>query len=285
MCHGPETCGDMAAVGLYAVAYINKTFTNTPPVITSPHNITTPEDTTVSVTLTAFDAENDALGFSLARTISPHGTTSLSPDGLLKFVPHPDVSGTDVIEYTVAEVRTDGEPALSAIGNLLITILPVNDPPVLQLFEFGWNVIPPSNIVTVDAAFNPPDNTTYGELEFLLAAYDIDNYDGQRMYDLTIEFKEPQFGTIFYYPQQTPWGMLDQNCTWPWDKRRKPWDILIEAIGSLGGDDGGFRIPNPCGTHLIDMLPGIQWRTTILKYTPPSNFTGTDIIKVCVQKR
>ena len=215
-----------------------------------------------------------------------HGTVSLWANGLLTFVPYPDVSGSDVAEYRVTEVRTDGEPALFTTGHLLIIVLPVNDPPVLQLFEFGWNVIPPSNIVTVEAPFNPSDNSTYNDLEFLLAAYDIDNYnyEFERMYDLTIEFKEPQFGTIFYYPQQTPFGMQEQNCTWPWVKRAKPWDVLIEAIVTSGQSvgDGGYKIPNPCGTRLIDLLPGIQWSTTILKYTPPRNFTGTDIIKVCM---
>ena len=280
VCHGPDTCGDMAAVGLYAVALVNTTFVNTPPVITSPANVTVWEDIAdFIVTLTAVDAEDDKFVFTVTNKTTPRAKVFLSPDGKLTYASFPDYYGHDVISYAVTEVRTDGNTPLSASGQLLVILLPVNDPPVLQLFEYGKNIIPPSNVVNVDAPVNSLD-TNYTQLEFLLAVYDVErNFVGEITSDLKLKFQPPQHGSIFFYPSQIPWGMLKQNCTWPWELRRKPWDNLIDGILSPG-TDASFIMPNPCGSHLIDM--GVEWKTTILKYKPAENFIGTDVIEVCM---
>ncbi|KAI0238969.1 hypothetical protein LSAT2_010280 [Lamellibrachia satsuma] len=273
VCHGPDTCGDMAAVGLYAVAYVNTTFVNTPPVITSPTNVTVPEDTDFIVKLTAVDAEDDKLVFTLSNETTPHGTVSLSPDGKLTYKAYPDYNGHDVISYTVTEVRTDGETPLSADGQLLVILFPVNDPPVLQLFEYGTNIIPPSKVVYVDASVNSPD-TNFTRIEFLLAAYDVDFFGFYPK--LNIEFQDPQHGTISFPAPRMTSLMLPQDCSMPWVQRRASWDTLVAMITSAVDP---LKIPNPCGTDLIQ-TPGIMWVTTLLSYTPHENYVGPDEIKV-----
>ena len=277
VCHGPDICRDRAAVGLYAVAIINTTFINTPPVITSPDNVTFPEDIDFSVTLTAVDYEDDYFIFTLDDD-NTHGTVYISPNGRLSYVAEKEYSGIDVIHYTVTEVRTDGETALLDTGELSVIVTPVNDIPVLQLFDFGWNIIPQSTIVLIDAPFNSPDTANYTLLQFLIAAYDVDNEGENR--DLYIDVQLAKFGTTVTYQHVTPKRVLSQNCTWPWIERRGPWDNLIDRIMTTGDEGEVLNIPNPCGTRLMEMSSRLQWTATMLRYKPAVNFTGVDVIKV-----
>ena len=167
-----------------------------------------------------------------------------------------------------------GETPLSANGTLLVILTPVNDPPVLQLFEFGKDTIPPSHVVHVNAPYNP-SGTTHMALDFLLAAYDVDYFfDVDPV--LKIEFLAPLHGTISYHTPQKTSLMLPQDCSKPWGERRATWDTLVAMI-SAGADN--ISIPNPCDTQLIQS-PEIMWVTTLLKYTPHVNYDGVDEIKV-----
>ena len=105
VCHGPATCADNADVGLYAVAFVTTTFFNTPPVITSPDNVTVPEDTDFTFMLTAVDGEDDKLEFKLTSATTPKGKVTIAPDGKLTYLAFPDYYGDDVISYTVTEVK------------------------------------------------------------------------------------------------------------------------------------------------------------------------------------
>ena len=168
----------------------------------------------------------------------------------------------------------NGETPLSANGTLLVILTPVNDPPVLQLFEFGKNTIPPSHVVHVTAPYNP-SGTTYTPLVFLLAAYDVDYFfDVDAV--LKIEFLAPLHGTISSPTPQMTSLMLPQDCSKPWDERRMPWDTLVEMISA---ELDNISIPNPCDTQLIQS-PEIMWVTTLLSYTPHVGYDGVDEIKV-----
>ena len=282
ICHGPETCRDKAAVGLYAVAFVSMTFINTPPVITSPPEIFKKEGENFTFMLTAVDAEYDKLVFTLSYVPTPKGAVSIAPSGRLTYTAFPYYTGVTVIFYTVTEVQEDGVTPLSTDGQLLVFLSPVNDAPVLQLFEFGWNIIPPDNKVKKDAAFNSP-GTTYAPLEFLLAAYDVDNFEIEYPMKPELTMKTvvlaPKHGTIFVYPPLWPGPMTNQNCTWPWVKRRRPWDDLIKGIKSPPSD-GAVDMVTPCGFPLIELERNLQWTMMILTYTPPQNFVGTDVIEV-----
>ncbi|SEG42957.1 Ig-like domain-containing protein [Paenibacillus sp. UNC499MF] len=91
--------------------------------VTADAAVTTPEDTPLSGSVTAADADGDALSYVLG-TLPTHGTVSLLSDGTYTYTPDPDFSGTD--SFTV--VVSDGRGG-SAISNVTVTVTPVNDPP------------------------------------------------------------------------------------------------------------------------------------------------------------
>ncbi len=88
--------------------------------------VETDEDTPLVVTLSGSDPEDQALSFAIA--VAPpasEGTASLEGDRVL-FVPAPDFSGETQLEFTVNDGETTSENAVVSI-----TVVPVNDPPVL----------------------------------------------------------------------------------------------------------------------------------------------------------
>ena len=96
--------------------------TNVAPVATSPA-VTTAEDTPVNGTITATDADGDALTFTVA-TPPAHGTVVLRPDGTYTYTPAANFNGTDVFTVTVS----DGKGGTINI-TINITITAVNDRP------------------------------------------------------------------------------------------------------------------------------------------------------------
>ncbi len=109
---------------------------------------TTPEDTPLSFTASALDADADPLRFEIITPVT-HGV--LEGDGPdFTYTPHQDFVGTDQFVYTV----TDGyiEPLTATVT---IEVTPVNDPPV-----------------ALDDSLVTDEDTP---LSFSLQAYDIDS--------------------------------------------------------------------------------------------------------------
>jgi hypothetical protein len=95
---------------------------NTPPVA-DPQATTTAEDVATSVTLTGSDPDGDALTF---RVVSPPLRGTLSGAGAdLVYTPWPNVNGLDSFTFVANDGHVD-----SVAQTALVTILPVDDPPV-----------------------------------------------------------------------------------------------------------------------------------------------------------
>ena len=93
---------------------------NNPPEL-SAAQLTTPEDTPISVTLTAVDPEGGALTFTFSS--AAHGTITLDGPNLT-YRPEDDYHGPDAVVVTV----DDGE--FTASATISITVTPLNDAPV-----------------------------------------------------------------------------------------------------------------------------------------------------------
>lgn len=114
---------------------------------------TTDEDTPVLIPLLANDSDPDGDPLSLQVTRSPaHGTLAPAPGGALTYIPAADYFGPDSFAY----VASDGS-LLSAPANVSLTVLPINDPPVLD-----------------DAAFTLDENSRNGTVVGTLTAADVD---------------------------------------------------------------------------------------------------------------
>jgi hypothetical protein len=84
------------------------------------------EDSTVSATLFATDAENDPVFFNLQG--SPlSGTVEVSENGSLTYTPKSDFFGEDTFAFGIKDAFEAGEP-----GNCVIEVNPVNDRPVAE---------------------------------------------------------------------------------------------------------------------------------------------------------
>ena len=96
--------------------------TNTPPVAYS-QSVTTPEDTPITITLTASDTEGNALTYAIVTQTTKGILTGTAPN--LVYTPNTNINGSDSFTFQVNDGTTN-----SSIATVSITITPVNDPPV-----------------------------------------------------------------------------------------------------------------------------------------------------------
>ncbi|MDP9353014.1 MAG: PKD domain-containing protein, partial [Chloroflexota bacterium] len=116
-------------------------------------SVSTDEDTAVDVVLTASDADNDPLTFSVL-TQPAHGKLSGTAPNLT-YTPDADYSGPDSFTFTVNDGTVD-----STVATVSITVRPVNDKPV----------------ATNDSATTPEDEAlTLGQAALLGNDTDVDN--------------------------------------------------------------------------------------------------------------
>jgi len=97
---------------------------NNPP-IAYDQSVTTAEDTSKGITLTASDPDSDPLTYSI-ETGPSHGSLSGSPPSVT-YTPDSNYNGADSFTFKAY----DGQ-AYSNIANVSITVTPVNDPPVVS---------------------------------------------------------------------------------------------------------------------------------------------------------
>ncbi|HOX07162.1 MAG TPA: Ig-like domain-containing protein [Planctomycetota bacterium] len=98
--------------------------TNRAPVAAN-QSITTPEDASRPVALSATDADGDALTFAIVAAPA-HGTlTGTAPN--VTYVPAADYSGADSFTFRAS----DGK-ATSNVATVTVTVTPVNDPPLID---------------------------------------------------------------------------------------------------------------------------------------------------------
>lgn len=86
---------------------------------------TTPEDQPLVVSVLANDSDPDGDELRVVAVSSPsHGTASLEGTKAVRYVPAPNFFGSDTFTYTVS----DG--FFEDVGTVMVTVTPVNDPPV-----------------------------------------------------------------------------------------------------------------------------------------------------------
>ncbi|MCV7283088.1 tandem-95 repeat protein, partial [Mycolicibacterium flavescens] len=79
------------------------------------------------------DVDDDTLTVSLDEPPA-HGTVTLNPDGTFTYTPPPDFHGVDFFSYTTTDEVATTTPTL-----VIITVTPVNDPPVAVDDEYTIN--------------------------------------------------------------------------------------------------------------------------------------------------
>src|SRR5262249_51056643 len=112
------------------VATVSLTVTpvNDPPVAAN-DSYSTAEDTPLTVNAPGVLANDTAVdGDALAAKLvsgPAHGTLTLNPDGSFRYLPGPNYNGSDGFTYQANDGQAD-----SNVARVVITVAPVNDPPV-----------------------------------------------------------------------------------------------------------------------------------------------------------
>lgn len=122
---------------------------NNAPIAVSPESMTTSEDTSIDITLTATDLDNDPLTYSIA-TGPAHGTLSGIDQNVVTYTPAENYNGSDSFTFRVSDGKLYSDPA-----TVSITVSSVNDQPVASTQSVTTLKETPLNI-TLTA--NDPDN-------------------------------------------------------------------------------------------------------------------------------
>ncbi len=126
--HGADTFFFTASDGLLVSAPAAVTLTIAPvndPPTAQALAVTTPEDTPAAVPLQGYDADGDALSFTLVDPPTRGTLTGTAPG--FTYLPFNNEYGSDTFTFTVSDGQAVSAPAVVAL-----TITPVNDAPVVD---------------------------------------------------------------------------------------------------------------------------------------------------------
>ncbi len=122
---------DGVAESAPATASLTITPVNDTPV-TAAAALTTDEDTPLTGNLTATDADNDTLTFSVINGPASGSLTINPADGSFTYTPNADFSGSDSFTFTSSDGQVEAGPA-----TITITVNEINDPPVARVDNTG----------------------------------------------------------------------------------------------------------------------------------------------------
>ncbi len=128
---------------------------NNPPPVAANDTATTPEDTSVNITVLTNDSDPDGDTLTVISADSSNGAIVIEADGTLTYQPDPNFNGTDTIVYTIS----DGNGG-TATATVEVTVTAVNDAPetigLPDLFDSNNEVIS----VPLGSAFSDVDDAT-----------------------------------------------------------------------------------------------------------------------------
>jgi gliding motility-associated-like protein len=113
-----------------ALVIINVNPVNDPPVANQ-DNTTTPEDTNVNINVPGNDTDtDDGIDNSTVTIVDPPSNGTVVVDtitGVITYTPDPNFNGVDTLIYNICDFDT---PAMCDTAIVIITVTPVNDPPI-----------------------------------------------------------------------------------------------------------------------------------------------------------
>ncbi|XP_041378093.1 uncharacterized protein LOC121390363 [Gigantopelta aegis] len=226
---------------------------NTPPQLTSTTAVTMLEDAgTLIYQMTYFDADDDTIEFSLdvGPDINVFGNLTITPGGLFIFTPCTNCYGTANVTVTLNEVPVPDIPPKSTTVTITIDVSPLQDPPVIFVFDKNSYILFPDKTVPVEILVeeNIPNSTVNVQYDIFVGGYDFDNSD-----NLTALVSQPANGTIV---------VGDVKKTIP--------DCAVAA--------------STCYDLVLPMSSDrLSWAHTMLTYNPSEGFHGFEEVRVYVQ--
>ncbi|MEE6131985.1 tandem-95 repeat protein [Priestia sp. GS2] len=261
---------------------INVIAVNDPPV-TADLTFTINEDTPLSSQIPATDPSGDPLTFTLT-TLPSNGAVVLNANGTFTYTPNFNYNGTDVFSVLVSDDQ--GGTALSTV---FITILPINDPPVVSDHTITTTVDIP--ILSAITANDPEGGTlTYTLNQAPANGTVVLNANGTYTYTPNAGFIGNDVFTVLVTDPQGATGLstvsvvvleTNGNTTSPDGQLTTPEEIPVPgqviATNTLGNPLTYTVIDPPdFGTVVLNQATGAY------TYTPFQNFVGNDTFVVFV---
>ena len=258
-----------------SIAYAPPVVPNTAPVAQSQSVTNVVEDTPKAITLTATDAETNALTYLIATSPS-HGTLGSISGNVVTYTPATNYFGSDSFTFQARDFSMTSTPA-----TVSITVTPVNDPPVAQSqsVPVGENVAKAITLIATDADNNPlaytvltspshgvlsgsAPNLTYtpatnytGSDSFTFNAYDGTVTGNVATVSITVSYNAPPVAN-------------DQSVS---TAKNTAKDITLTATDA-DGDPLIYAIVASPSHGTLNGIPLSPYYT----YTPATNYTGSD---------
>ncbi|MFQ5648304.1 MAG: tandem-95 repeat protein [bacterium] len=267
--------------------------------IAVPDAPTTPEDTPVTIDVTANDVDLDgSIDVTSVSIITPpgFGTAVLAPaTGVVTYTPGANFSGVDLFTYTVE----DNDGALSLVTNVTVTITAVNDPPVAATDSASTNKNTPA---IIDVAANDTDiegtvdrttilvvsgpangsatvNPTTGVVTYMPAPF----FFGPDSFSYTIKDdlgqpSAPGVVRVSVDGGNEPPIVAPDNATTAEDT-----PVNIDVIANDTDIDGSLDASSVTVTSTNNGSTTVNPTTGVVTYTPNPNFFGNDVFTYTVR--
>ena len=150
--NGTDTITYTVSDGMGGVSTTTVTVTVTPvndPPVAANDSGTINEDTTVRLPVLANDTDLDGDQLTVTSASAPNGTVVINADGTISYTPNANFNGTDTITYSISDGKGGTSTAIATI-----TILPVNDPPIVGP---DTATVPEEGSVTINVLANDSD--------------------------------------------------------------------------------------------------------------------------------
>ncbi|CAH1239174.1 HEG1 [Branchiostoma lanceolatum] len=254
----------------FALAAVEKSFSNSRPVIVSHSRVQAQEDEEKAIWIRYFDLDGDRLSFSIS--VPPlFGSVQLQEEeeyAVVYYNPCLDCYGTDKFNISAVEMLpVNMDPHIINI-ELVVEVEPRNDDPVLfVLVEDDPALILPTKRLDLTVEVNRVSNMHYRDLQVVVGSYDVETAD-----TVTLHFSAESNDTVSTSQQERRVELVPActtNSTW--------FSVILEH----GRNDTSGRLQlDPCEIQSPHPVQEMAWVFTTLTYRPHINFTGKDVIKI-----
>ncbi|XP_066275501.1 uncharacterized protein [Branchiostoma lanceolatum] len=254
----------------FALAAVEKSFSNTRPVIVSHSRVQAQEDEEKAIWIRYFDLDGDRLSFSIS--VPPlFGTVRLQEEKehvVVYYTSCLDCYGTDKFNISALETLPNNMNPHSIDIELVVEVEPRNDDPVLfVLVDDDPALIVPTKRLDLTVEVNRMSNVYYRDLHVVVGAYDVETAD-----TVTLHFSAESNDTMSTSQQERRAQFVPACSTNT---------TVFSVVREHGRDDTSGRLHlDPCDIQAPHPVQDMAWVFTTLTYRPHANFTGKDVIMI-----
>ena len=287
-----QTLGLFAVLGMIGGAFVIPVMaqqaTNQVPVA-QPDTVSTAEETAITVSVLANDTDPDGNTLTVTGFVSPtHGTAVISGGTTVTYTPAANWVGMDTFAYTVS----DGQGG-AAVGTVIITVTPANDPPVAVADTATVSVAtsiavltndtdPDGNTLTITAVTQGAHGTVGSSAGGVVTYTPTPGYSGQDIFTYTVSDGNggTAVGTVTVTVSATAVNRapvaVGDSATGPQDTSK------VISVLTNDTDPDGDTLTVSTATPAAHGTVAVNANGTVT-YTPVAGYVGQDIFTYTVR--